>query len=179
MLLPYICFISWKDGFRYNFETLWLDCTFSLVTYRPVRVINTGMQEIMFLQRDGRDKTKSPHPKVIRGQLFLLSRGLIAGFNLCCFDLHGHAKVKIMVFLSWMTQMLMLLSHVLQQGQFTNPETPGYVGFANLPNQVHRKSVKKGFEFTLMVVGECHNICNLNYVWYFCMERVVLFVCSS
>uniref|UniRef100_A0AAY4CAG4 Septin n=1 Tax=Denticeps clupeoides TaxID=299321 RepID=A0AAY4CAG4_9TELE len=32
--------------------------------------------------------------------------------------------------------------------------TPGYVGFANLPNQVHRKSVKKGFEFTLMVVGE-------------------------
>lgn len=38
--------------------------------------------------------------------------------------------------------------------QFTNPELPGYVGFANLPNQVHRKSVKKGFEFTLMVVGE-------------------------
>ena len=26
-----------------------------------------------------------------------------------------------------------------------------YVGFANLPNQVHRKSVKRGFEFTLMV----------------------------
>ncbi|NWU66131.1 SEPT2 protein, partial [Pterocles burchelli] len=41
-----------------------------------------------------------------------------------------------------------------QPAQFTNPETPGYVGFANLPNQVHRKSVKKGFEFTLMVVGE-------------------------
>ncbi|KAI4486761.1 septin-1 [Polistes fuscatus] len=37
---------------------------------------------------------------------------------------------------------------------FTSPEAPGYVGFANLPNQVHRKSVKKGFEFTLMVVGE-------------------------
>ncbi|TKC45529.1 hypothetical protein EI555_019765 [Monodon monoceros] len=41
-----------------------------------------------------------------------------------------------------------------QPTQFINPETPGYVGFANLPNQVHRKSVKKGFEFTLMVVGE-------------------------
>lgn len=27
-------------------------------------------------------------------------------------------------------------------------------GFANLPNQVYRKAVKKGFEFTLMVVGE-------------------------
>ncbi|XP_062999783.1 septin-5 isoform X1 [Elgaria multicarinata webbii] len=29
-----------------------------------------------------------------------------------------------------------------------------YVGFATLPNQVHRKSVKKGFDFTLMVAGE-------------------------
>lgn len=33
-------------------------------------------------------------------------------------------------------------------------EIDGYVGFANLPNQVYRKAVKKGFEFTLMVVGE-------------------------
>uniref|UniRef100_A0A8C9ELB6 Septin-type G domain-containing protein n=1 Tax=Pavo cristatus TaxID=9049 RepID=A0A8C9ELB6_PAVCR len=46
------------------------------------------------------------------------------------------------------------MSCMQQPAQFTNPETPGYVGFANLPNQVHRKSVKKGFEFTLMVVGE-------------------------
>ena len=30
----------------------------------------------------------------------------------------------------------------------------GYVGFSNLPNQVYRKAVKKGFDFTLMVVGE-------------------------
>ncbi|XP_060563580.1 septin-2B-like isoform X5 [Ruditapes philippinarum] len=44
-----------------------------------------------------------------------------------------------------------LLSRYLK---FVNPEQSGYVGFANLPNQVHRKSVKKGFEFTLMVVGE-------------------------
>ena len=29
-----------------------------------------------------------------------------------------------------------------------------YVGFANLPNQLYRKSVKQGFEFTLMVVGK-------------------------
>ena len=38
-----------------------------------------------------------------------------------------------------------------------------YVGFANLPNQVHRKSVKKGFEFTLMVVGKAfhYNDCYL------------------
>jgi hypothetical protein len=30
----------------------------------------------------------------------------------------------------------------------------GYVGFANLPNQVHRKSVRTGFQFTVMVVGK-------------------------
>lgn len=29
-----------------------------------------------------------------------------------------------------------------------------YIGFATLPEQVHRKSVKRGFEFTAMVVGE-------------------------
>lgn len=34
----------------------------------------------------------------------------------------------------------------------------GFVGFANLPNQVHRKSVRKGFQFTAMVVGQLHLI---------------------
>lgn len=29
-----------------------------------------------------------------------------------------------------------------------------FIGFATLPEQVHRKSVKRGFDFTLMVVGE-------------------------
>ncbi|CAG2181397.1 unnamed protein product, partial [Oppiella nova] len=33
-------------------------------------------------------------------------------------------------------------------------EETQYLGFGNLPNQVHRKAHKKGFEFTLMVVGE-------------------------
>lgn len=47
-----------------------------------------------------------------------------------------------------------ICDYFLFPSQFSNLETPGYVGFANLPNQVHRKSVKKGFEFTLMVVGE-------------------------
>jgi hypothetical protein len=40
-------------------------------------------------------------------------------------------------------------------------DTSGYVGFANLPNQVHRKSVKKGFEFTLMVAGKTFIIIKL------------------
>lgn len=30
----------------------------------------------------------------------------------------------------------------------------GEIGFATLPEQIHRKSVKKGFDFTMMVVGE-------------------------
>lgn len=33
----------------------------------------------------------------------------------------------------------------------------GYVGFANLPNQWHRKSVRKGFNFNVMVVGRFKN----------------------
>lgn len=33
-------------------------------------------------------------------------------------------------------------------------EIPGYVGFANLPSQVHRKFARKGFDFTVTVVGE-------------------------
>ena len=45
---------------------------------------------------------------------------------------------------------------------------PGYVGFANLPNQIHRKSVKRGFEFTLMVVGELSAT-----VWYVCILTVI------
>lgn len=28
------------------------------------------------------------------------------------------------------------------------------IGFATLPEQVHRKTVKRGFDFTLLVVGE-------------------------
>ena len=35
----------------------------------------------------------------------------------------------------------------------------GFVGFANLPNQWHRKSVRKGFNFNVMVVGEWEGLC--------------------
>ena len=33
-------------------------------------------------------------------------------------------------------------------------EDDEYIGFATLPEQVHRKAVRKGFDFTLMVVGK-------------------------
>ena len=39
-------------------------------------------------------------------------------------------------------------------GGLSRKKLTGYVGFANLPNQVHRKSVRKGFNFTCMVVGK-------------------------
>ena len=43
----------------------------------------------------------------------------------------------------------------------------GFVGFSNLPNQVHRKSVRKGFQFTAMVVGTSHtpSCCRLREKW--------------
>ncbi|XP_054717202.1 septin-2-like [Uloborus diversus] len=37
---------------------------------------------------------------------------------------------------------------------FVWPSNMGEIGFATLPEQVHRKSVKKGFDFTMIVVGE-------------------------
>ena len=37
--------------------------------------------------------------------------------------------------------------------RMANPERE-YIGFASLPDQIHRKTIKKGFEFTLMVAGE-------------------------
>ena len=44
-------------------------------------------------------------------------------------------------------------AHGLPNGGTVRKKLMGYVGFANLPNQVHRKSVRKGFQFTAMVVG--------------------------
>jgi len=40
------------------------------------------------------------------------------------------------------------------QDSLSENVTNNYFGFANLPNQAHRKYAKKGFQFTLMVVGE-------------------------
>jgi hypothetical protein len=37
---------------------------------------------------------------------------------------------------------------------YKTKQLDGYVGFVNLPNQVYRKAVKKGFEFNFMVVGK-------------------------
>ena len=45
---------------------------------------------------------------------------------------------------------------VVEDVKMSNESASG-LGFHNLPFLVHRKSVKKGFEFTLMVVGELFN----------------------
>lgn len=47
----------------------------------------------------------------------------------------------------------------------------GYVGFANLPNQIYRKAVKKNFEFTLMVVGKLNNY--YRQIHIFCINLLV------
>lgn len=50
----------------------------------------------------------------------------------------------------------------------------GYVGFASLPNQVYRKSVKRGFEFTLMVVGKKTRHWALR-LRLFCLNHFIVF----
>jgi septin 7 len=45
-------------------------------------------------------------------------------------------------------------SSVIENRNIVRRKLTGYVGFANLPNQWHRKSVRKGFNFNVMVVGE-------------------------
>jgi septin 7 len=53
-----------------------------------------------------------------------------------------------------------LHSHSAAQPNLIRKKLMGYVGFANLPNQVHRKSVRKGFQFTAMVVGASSSCTN-------------------
>lgn len=75
-------------------------------------------------------------------------------------------------------QLCVFISPVLQQQK----NLEGYVGFASLPNQVYRKSVKRGFEFTLMVVGKkaCCCACLCFYMNHFIVFIVVgIYKCSS
>jgi hypothetical protein len=60
-----------------------------------------------------------------------------------------------------------------------NTNVDGYVGFANLPNQVYRKSVKRGFEFNLMVVGRCHFLSFFHLVWWWKHKNPGVFVSST
>ena len=46
-----------------------------------------------------------------------------------------------------------LAAQMAQDLNIVRRKLTGYVGFANLPNQWHRKSVRKGFNFNVMVVG--------------------------
>ena len=52
--------------------------------------------------------------------------------------------------------------------QIIKRKLAGFVGFANLPNQWHRKSVRKGFNFNIMVVGTSYSNMNSNFKAHFC-----------
>lgn len=51
---------------------------------------------------------------------------------------------------------------VIENKNIVRRKLTGYVGFANLPNQWHRKSVRKGFNFNVMVVGKCRQLQSLS-----------------
>lgn len=59
--------------------------------------------------------------------------------NMYCLHLRVHTVFR----LSYQNSMI----------YFQEKAEAAYVGYANLPNQVFRKAVKKGFQFSLMVVG--------------------------
>lgn len=52
---------------------------------------------------------------------------------------------------------------------FPQDQDKEYVGFATLPNQVHRKTMKKGFSFTLMVAGK-----SKMYSFYFIKMKLMM-----
>lgn len=52
------------------------------------------------------------------------------------------------------TVILVTIAHFFIFLCFFRTFSDNFIGFASLPEQIHRKSVKRGFEFTLMVVGE-------------------------
>ena len=62
------------------------------------------------------------------------------------------------------------------KGGRTGREHDTYIGFANLPNQVYRKSVKKGFDFTLMLIGEW-DVCMCVYVYLYVCISVCVYKC--
>lgn len=98
----------------------------------------------------------------------LAPRQIVCESNVSCYQAFKNGfwafvYTKKNRFVNELTQIIMLItifgwlrvnSYLFFCLQFSSLDTAGYVGFANLPNQVHRKSVKKGFEFTLMIVGE-------------------------
>jgi septin 7 len=55
-------------------------------------------------------------------------------------------------------------SSVIDNRNIVRRKLTSYVGFANLPNQWHRKSVRKGFNFNVMVVGKSSRLLQVGQV---------------
>ena len=43
---------------------------------------------------------------------------------------------------------------LLKEKNLLNKDGEAHVGFSDLPNQIHRRTIKKAFEFTLLVCGK-------------------------
>lgn len=46
--------------------------------------------------------------------------------------------------------------NLLKDKNLLNKDGEIHVGFSDLPNQIHRRTIKKAFEFTLLVCGKLH-----------------------
>lgn len=47
--------------------------------------------------------------------------------------------------------------NLLKDKNLLNKDSDIHVGFSHLPNQIHRRTAKKAFEFTLLVCGKFEN----------------------
>ncbi|XP_025851812.2 septin-4 isoform X3 [Vulpes vulpes] len=99
-------------------------------------------------KRKGKEQAGKLYYKNIKTRLFLCVRNFAWEIKL---DLELAARVSE----AWdMDRSLGWQGSSVPEDRNEAGDDKEYVGFATLPNQVHRKSVKKGFDFTLMVAGE-------------------------
>ncbi len=83
---------------------------------------------------------------------------------MCPFHTHyflGEGRISFADFLELMAE---VMSQTTRWGNLAT-KLDGYVGFDTVQEQIRKKSLKRGFEFNLMVVGECipwlptHTLC--------------------
>lgn len=76
-----------------------------------------------------------------------------------------------MSFAEFLELMGEILTETTRWGNLTT-KLDGYVGFDTIQEQIKKKSIKRGFEFNLMMVGEYY--LNLWIEWFFLWDDVLI-----